>query len=172
VVLTLVLVLIVAPLIELGAFIQVTQWIGLLNALAILLLVSLGGVLLVRHQGLGVIRRVRDQVRAGNLPAADLVDGLLILIAGVLLILPGFVSDFVGLLLLLPPTRAFVRRRIQKRYSVRIASRVVNTVRPPRRVANESDVVVLPPVALPPPDPASPPAPPTPPGPSNAPGDQ
>ena len=84
---------------------------------------SLGGVLIVRHQGLGVIRRVRDQVRAGNLPAAELVDGLLILIAGVLLILPGFVSDFVGLILLLPPTRTFVRRRIQKRYSVRIAAR-------------------------------------------------
>lgn len=162
-VLTLVLVLIVAPLIELAVFIQVTQWIGLLNALALLLLVSLGGVLLVRHQGLGVVRRVRDQVRAGNLPAADLVDGLLILIAGVLLILPGFVSDFLGLLLLLPLTRAFVRGRIQKRYSVRIAARVVNTVRPPRRVANESDVVVLPPVALPPPGPTSPEPPPTPP---------
>jgi UPF0716 protein FxsA len=159
VVLTLVLVLIVAPLIELAVFIQVTQWIGLLNALAFLLLVSLGGVLIVRHQGLGVIRRVRDQVRAGNLPAADLVDGLLILIAGVLLILPGFVSDFVGLILLLPPTRTFVRRRIQKRYSVRIAARVVNTVRPPRRVANETDVVVLPPAALPPPGPVSPPPP-------------
>lgn len=155
-VLTLVLVFIVAPLIELAVFIQVTQWIGLLNALAFLLLVSLGGVLIVRHQGLGVIRRVRDQVRAGNLPAADLVDGLLIFIAGVLLILPGFVSDFLGLLLLLPPTRTLVRRRLQKRYSVRIAARVVSTVRPPRRVANESDVVVLPPVALPPPGPASP----------------
>lgn len=154
---TLVLVLIVAPLIELAVFIQVTQWIGLVNSLAFLLLVSLGGVLIVRHQGLGVARRVRDQVRAGNLPAAELVDGLLILIAGVLLILPGFVSDFVGLILLLPPTRTFVRRRIQKRYSVRIAARVVNTVRPPRRVANESDVVVLPPSALPAPGPASPP---------------
>jgi UPF0716 protein FxsA len=150
VVLTLVLVLIVAPLIELAVFIQVTQWIGLVNSLAVLLLVSLGGVLIVRHQGLGVIRRVRDQLRAGNLPAAELVDGLLILIAGVLLILPGFVSDFIGLLLLAPPTRAVVRGRIQKRYSVRIASRVVNTVRPPRRVANETDVVVLPPAGLPP----------------------
>lgn len=161
-VLTLVLVLIVAPLIELAVFIQVAQWIGLVNSLAFLLLVSLGGVLIVRHQGLGVARRVRDQVRAGNLPAAELVDGLLILIAGVLLILPGFVSDFVGLILLLPPTRTFVRRRIQKRFSVRIASRVVNTVRPPRQVANENDVVVLPPAALPPPGPASPPPPPDP----------
>ncbi len=158
-VLTLVLLLIVAPLVELAVFVQVSQWIGLLNALAFLILVSLVGVLIVRHQGLGVIRRVRDQARAGNLPAAELVDGLLIFIAGVLLILPGFVSDFVGLLLLLPPTRAFVRRRIQKRYSVRIAARVVSTVRPPRRVTNESDAVVLPPPALPPPGPESAPEP-------------
>jgi UPF0716 protein FxsA len=159
VVLVLVLLFVVAPLVELAVFVQVADWVGFLNALAFLLLVSLGGVLIVRHQGLGVWRRVRDQVRAGNLPAAELVDGLLILIAGVLLILPGFVSDFVALLLLLPPTRAFVRGRIQKRYSVRIASRVVTTVRPPRRVTNESEneTVILPPAALPPPaSPASP----------------
>lgn len=157
----LVLLFVVAPLVELAVFIQVSQWIGLLNTIAFLLLVSLGGVLIVRHQGLGVARRVRDQVRAGRLPAADLVDGLLILIAGVLLILPGFVSDFLGLLLLLPPTRAFVRGRLQKRYSVRIASRVATIARPPRRVPNDNETVVLPPSGSAP-DPGSP-QPPTPP---------
>jgi UPF0716 protein FxsA len=164
VVLVLVLLFVVAPLVELAVFVQVSDWVGVLNALAFLVLLSIGGVLIVRHQGLGVWRRVRDQVRAGNLPAAELVDGLLILIAGVLLILPGFVSDFVALLLLLPPTRAFVRGRIQKRYSVRIASRVVSTVRPARRVTNESETIVLPPAALPPPAPPATPTAPEPPG--------
>ncbi len=162
--LLLVLLFVVAPLVELAVFVQVTQWIGIVNTLALLLIVSIGGVLIVRHQGLGVARRVRDQVRAGNLPAADLVDGLLILIAGILLIVPGFVSDTVGLLLLLPPTRAFVRGRLQKRYSVRIASRVVSTVRPPRRVANDNETTVLPPAELLPPQPPGPSSPPEPPG--------
>ena len=74
------------------------------------MLVSVGGVLIVRHQGLGVYRRVRAQLRAGTVPGVELVDGLVILVAGVLLIVPGFVTDAVGLLLLFPPTRHLVRR--------------------------------------------------------------
>jgi UPF0716 protein FxsA len=139
--LVLVLVLIVAPLVELAVFVQVASWIGLLQALLLMILVSLAGALVVRHQGLGVIRRVRDQLRAGKIPAADLVNGALILVAGILLFLPGFIGDIVAILLLLPPTRALVRGLLQKHYAVRVASGVATVARPIRRVRNENDVI-------------------------------
>jgi UPF0716 protein FxsA len=126
--LVLILVFVVLPLIELAVFVQFTHWIGALDSLLLLFAVSVGGVFIVRHQGLGVWRRVRAQLSAGTVPAAELVDGLLILIAGLLLIIPGFVTDAVGLLLLVPPVRGFVRGRLRKRYSVRVASRVVKVV--------------------------------------------
>jgi UPF0716 protein FxsA len=139
--LVLVLILIVAPLVELAVFVQVADWIGVLEALLLMILVSLAGALVVRHQGLGVIRRVRDQLRAGRIPAADLVNGALILVAGILLFLPGFIGDVVAILLLLPPTRALVRALLQKHYAVRVASGVATVSRPIRRVRNESDVI-------------------------------
>jgi UPF0716 protein FxsA len=157
VVLVLVLLFVVAPLVELAVFVQVAQSIGLLETIALLVAVSFVGVVIVRHQGLGVWRRVREQLQQGNLPAAELVNGLLILIAGVLLILPGFVSDVIGLLLLLPPTRAIVRGVLQRHHYVRIASRVGTVARPVRRVRNESDVIVIPPTGESP-RPPSPPA--------------
>jgi len=116
---------VVMPLLELAAFVLVGQAIGFLNAIGVLLLISIVGVLIVRHQGIGIYRRVRLQLREGIVPAAELVDGLLILIAGLLLIIPGYISDAVGLALLLPPVREFVRGRLQKRFSVRVANRVV-----------------------------------------------
>jgi UPF0716 protein FxsA len=122
------LVFVVLPLVELAVFIQVVHWIGALDAIALMLVVSVVGVLIVRHQGLGVYRRVRAQLSAGTVPGLELVDGLLILIAGLMLIVPGFVTDAVGLLLLLPPTRHIVRRILQRRFSVRVATRVVKVV--------------------------------------------
>jgi UPF0716 protein FxsA len=145
VVLFLVLLFVVAPLVELAVFVQVAQWVGVLQAIGLMIAVSFVGVLVVRYEGLGVIRRVRDQLRAGRLPAADLVDGLLILAAGILLILPGFVSDLVAVLLLLPPTRMLVRWMLQRHWTVRVASGVATVTGPPlRRVRNESDVIDVP----------------------------
>ena len=140
-------VFVVAPLVELAVFVQVASWIGILNAIA------------AADPGVGRRRAHRpapgprgDPAGAGpapgrqRCPAAELVNGLLILIAGLLLILPGFVSDVVGLLLLLPPTRAFVRCLLQQRYWVRVASGVRESrYGPPvRRVRNERDVIDVP----------------------------
>jgi UPF0716 protein FxsA len=142
--LVLFLLLVVAPLVELAVFVQVANWFGLLEAFLLLILVSAAGVFVVRYQGLGAYRRVREQLRAGNLPAAELVNGLLIVVAGVLLILPGFISDIVAILLLLPPTRAFVRYLLQKHYAVRVAAGVTTVTRPARRVSNTRDIIDVP----------------------------
>jgi UPF0716 family protein affecting phage T7 exclusion len=124
----LVLFFVVMPLIELAVFVQVAQWIGFLDAFGLLILISIIGVFVVRHQGIGVYRRVREEIRAGIVPTVQLVDGLLILIAGILLILPGFITSVVGLLLLLPPVRNIAHRILRRRFSVRVANRVVKVV--------------------------------------------
>ena len=106
---------IVVGVVEISIIIQVGQWIGFLNTVGLLLLVSLLGAWLVKRQGLGVMVRIREQRSAGRIPATEAFDGALILVAGVLLVIPGFVTDALGLLLLLPPVRAVVRRFVSRR---------------------------------------------------------
>src|SRR5262245_44252503 len=106
--------------------IQVAQLIGAVNTIGLLLLVSLFGAWLVKRQGLGVLARIREQRMAGRLPAAEVFDGALILVAGVLLVIPGFVTDALGLLLLIPPIRAVARRGVRRR-GMREGDRVRST---------------------------------------------
>jgi UPF0716 protein FxsA len=106
---------IVVGVVEISVFVQVGQWIGFLNTVGLLLVVSLLGVWLVKRQGLGVMARIREQRSAGRIPTTEAFDGALILVAGVLLVIPGFVTDAFGLLLLFPPIRAVVRRFVSRR---------------------------------------------------------
>jgi UPF0716 protein FxsA len=106
---------IVVGVVEISVIIQVGQWIGFLNTVGLLLLVSLVGAWLVKRQGLGVLARIREQRSAGRIPATEAFDGALILVAGVLLVIPGFVTDALGLLLLIPPVRAVARRLVSRR---------------------------------------------------------
>ena len=103
------LLFVVLPIVELAVIIKVGQVIGAWNTIGLLLLVSLGGAWLVKREGLGVYRRFRRQVEAGLVPGRELADALLIFLAGALLLTPGFISDVVGLLLLLPPVRSAIR---------------------------------------------------------------
>ena len=112
-----VLLLIVAPLVELYVIIQVAQSIGGWNTLGLLLLMGLVGGWLLKQQGLSVLRRIQTSVQAGRSPDKELVDGLLILVAGALMVAPGFIGDVIGYLLLLPPTRAPIRALVMKRFA-------------------------------------------------------
>ena len=103
------LLFVVLPFIELYVIVQVAHVMGVLPTLAILLLVSIGGAWLVKREGFSVIRRAQARMNEGRVPGRELVDGMLILFAGVLLLTPGFITDAVGILLLLPPVRAAVR---------------------------------------------------------------
>lgn len=113
-------VLVVVPVVELFAIIQVAQTIGGLNTIGLLLLTSIAGGWLMRVQGFGVLRRFQGDLLEGKLPAAPLVDGLLILVGGLLMLVPGFVTDALGLLLLLPPVRTLARRLVLARAERRI----------------------------------------------------
>ena len=116
----LVLIFIVGPIVELAVIIQVGHAIGVLNTIALLLLVSVAGAWLVKREGLAVYRRFRRQVDSGVVPARELADGVMILFAGALLMTPGFVSDVFGLALLLPPVRAAIRSPTVARLTRRI----------------------------------------------------
>ncbi len=115
------LLFLVVPLVELWVIIQVAGGIGVAETLVLLVGVSLAGAWLVRVQGLGVFRRVQQALGERRLPAAELVDGVLILGAGALMLTPGFITDGVGLLLLIPPTRAVVRTMLIGRFRGRVA---------------------------------------------------
>jgi UPF0716 protein FxsA len=94
---------------EVYVFLQAVHHLGVLTALALLLLISASGPWLVRRTGVGVWRRARARLQDGQVPGRELVDGVLLLAAGLLLTLPGFVTGVAGALLLLPPVRALVR---------------------------------------------------------------
>ncbi len=108
----LLLALIVVPLVELYVVVQVGQGLGVLPTLALLLVVSLLGAALLRREGARTWRAFRGATAAGRVPAGEVVEGAVVLFAGALLLTPGFVTDAVGLLLLLPPVRVLVRRSL------------------------------------------------------------
>lgn len=116
-----ILVFLVVPLVELYVLIQVGSAIGALPTVALLVLMGVVGGWLMKREGLGVIRRVQSQLRTGHVPAAEVVDGFLILFGGALMLTPGFLSDALGLALLIPPVRALVRRGLARRLRRRLA---------------------------------------------------
>jgi UPF0716 protein FxsA len=112
IVLLFVLLFIVVPILELWLILQVGSMIGVMPTIALLLIDSLLGAWLVRSQGGAVWGRFRRAVDAGRIPADEVVDGFLVVLGGTLLIVPGFLSDLVGLCLVAPPTRRPLRRRV------------------------------------------------------------
>jgi UPF0716 protein FxsA len=108
------------PFAEIYVLLQVGHAIGVLNTLGLLVLVSIVGAWLAKREGLGVIRRIQAAMEAGRVPGAELIDGFLILMAAALMLTPGFLTDIVAILLLLPPVRALVRRELRRRFARRI----------------------------------------------------
>src|SRR4051812_32660538 len=114
------LLFIVVPLAELYVIIQVGQVIGVLPTIALLLLDSILGAMLMRTQGRRAWRRFNEALRAGRAPARETLDGALVLLGGAFLLTPGFLTDVFGIALLLPLTRALVRRVLARRFLARM----------------------------------------------------
>jgi UPF0716 protein FxsA len=110
-----IIVLLALPVAEIAAFIQVAHWIGLLGAIAGVVLSGVLGLSLLRNQSLSTARRVQDGLNRGEMPVVEVFDGACLAIAGVLLILPGYLSDCLALLLLLPPVRLLLRLWLAQR---------------------------------------------------------
>lgn len=111
---------ITVPLIELALFLTVGDWIGLPTTLAIVILTGFLGAWLTKSQGLKVLQRFRQSLAEGHLPHEEVIEGLLVLIAGAVLLTPGFLTDACGFLLLTPPLRAVVVRKLKETLKHRI----------------------------------------------------
>lgn len=118
----LVLLFLVVPIAELWVILEVSDYLGAWLTIALLITLSVAGAWLVKREGLGIWRSINEQIRGGQMPTRSLVDGGLVLLAGVLMLTPGFLTDILGLLLLFPPTRTLVRattmRFFRNRYKV------------------------------------------------------
>jgi UPF0716 protein FxsA len=119
---------IVVPLAELYVILKVGDAIGAIWTIVLLAADSVLGSMLLRAQGRSVWRRFNETMAAGRVPHRELIDGVLVIFGGAFLITPGFLTDIVGLVLLIPPTRAVVRRLLARRLGRRVA---VATTREP-----------------------------------------
>ncbi|MGH2962946.1 MAG: FxsA family protein [Microbacterium sp.] len=110
--LLLVILFIVVPLVELYVIIQVGQAIGAGPVIALLLLDAVLGAVLLRHQGRAAWRRFNAALNEGRVPHRETFDGVMVIFGGALLLTPGFITDVLGLCLLIPPSRALIRRAV------------------------------------------------------------
>jgi UPF0716 protein FxsA len=118
--LVLILVFIVVPIAELYVLIQIGSAIGILPTIALLIADSVLGAALMRSQGRAAWMRFNRALAEGRVPGREVMDGALVIFGGALLLTPGFLSDFLGLLLLLPPTRAVIRTVLVRRFADRV----------------------------------------------------
>jgi UPF0716 protein FxsA len=119
--LALIAIFVLVPLAELYVIIKVVgPALGAPLTIALLALDSLAGAWLMKSQGRAVWRRFTETMGAGRIPHREIVDGVLIIFGGAFLITPGFITDILGFLLLIPPTRALFRRGLQRRLELRV----------------------------------------------------
>lgn len=112
--------IVVAPLIELYVIVQVGQNIGLLPTIALLIAVSAVGTTLIKREGIKVYREFVAAIQRGEEPAEQLVHGVCLLAAGVLMLAPGFMSDIVAILLLVPPTRVLIAKLVLRKSTAKV----------------------------------------------------
>lgn len=115
----------VVPIIEIWLLIKTGQVIGALPTVLLLLFISAVGAFLAKSQGMRTVIAIRSDISQGRLPAAALVDGALIFTGGVLLLTPGFFTDFLGIFFLIPASRRLIKRWLQKRLERYIAGKTL-----------------------------------------------
>jgi UPF0716 protein FxsA len=115
----------VIPLVELYLLLLIGRHVGALPTVMLVLVTGLIGALLARKEGLRVVRRWQQSLARGRMPEEGILGGLLVLVGGVLLVTPGVLTDVVGFLLLLPPSRRWIARRVRRVLERRIADGTV-----------------------------------------------
>ncbi|MFD1697431.1 FxsA family protein [Roseibium aestuarii] len=126
------------PLIEIMVFIQVGSAIGALPTILLTVVTAFAGLVMLRTQGVSLLMRIQSEMNAGRVPGRDMIHGALMVVASVLLLIPGFASDAVGLLLFVPPVRDMIANALVSRAHV-----VVTTSGPARRSGPSEPVVDL-----------------------------
>jgi UPF0716 protein FxsA len=118
----LILLIAIVPLAELFILIKIGSHIGGLNTILLVLMTAMLGVLLARLQGLRTLQQIHLNLSQGQIPAEELIDGVLILFGGILLITPGVLTDLFALVLLFPFTRTYFKRWLRRRFDRMMAS--------------------------------------------------
>ncbi|WP_413113790.1 FxsA family protein [Thaumasiovibrio sp. DFM-14] len=114
----LLLLFIFVPIIEIALFVQVGGVLGLWPTLSLVLLTAVVGASLVRSQGIMTLMSVQQRLQQGEMPAQQILEGVMLAVCGVLLLTPGFMTDALGMLVLLPVPRAYLAQEIMKRVKV------------------------------------------------------
>ncbi|WP_394249149.1 FxsA family protein [Vibrio profundi] len=115
----LLLLFIFVPIIEIGLFIQVGGFLGLWPTIALVLVTAFVGASLVRSQGIQTLMSVQGRLQQGELPAQQILEGVMLAVAGVLLLTPGFMTDALGMLVLLPAPRAIIAKKLMEKMVVK-----------------------------------------------------
>jgi len=117
--------LVLVPLAEVWVIVQVGSSLGIVTTVALLIGVSVFGTALAKHEGVRVFRSFMTAIDKGEMPSRDIIAGACLLLSGLLFLVPGFVTDVLGILLLLPPVRGGLARFVLRRRSGRSNVRVV-----------------------------------------------
>jgi UPF0716 protein FxsA len=140
----LILLFVTVPLAELALLVWVGGKVGLGATVALVIVTGVLGASLARWQGLATLARFQGRLAAGELPHEDMIDGILILVAGAVLLTPGLITDAAGFLLLVPGLRRALRRRLARRFAARlVVARPAGAAgAPPRRRRPDSGDIV------------------------------
>jgi UPF0716 protein FxsA len=114
--------LILVPLLELYILIKIGGYFGAFQTIALVVFTALLGIVLVRLEGLRTLQKIRQSLSQGIVPAEEMVDGVLIFVGGILLIIPGVLTDLFALVLLIPYSRTIFKRWLRRRFDRMIAA--------------------------------------------------
>ncbi len=118
------------PILEIWLILEIGGQLGLLNTIGVIIVTAVVGAALAKHQGLAALQKVQRALQTGEQVGTSMIEAALILVAAVMMLLPGFVTDGMGILLLLPPTRKLVAAVIARRFANRAQSFVVGSFDP------------------------------------------
>ena len=116
----LLILIIFIPLVELYLLAIVGSRVGLLATVMFVILTGAWGAYLARSQGYSILARIQSELAAGRVPTAELIDGLLVLIGGIVLLIPGLLTDLAGFCLMVPGFRAIIRERVKQKFAAQV----------------------------------------------------
>jgi UPF0716 protein FxsA len=104
------------PVLEIYLLIKIGHYLGAFNTVVVVIVTALLGASLARHEGVRTMMRVRESLNRGELPAEEMLDAVLIFIAGIVLLTPGFITDIAGIAILIPAARSILKRRMRSKF--------------------------------------------------------
>ena len=136
----LILLFIALPLLEMAILIKLGEKLGFGHTIALVVVTGILGASLAKQQGFRVFRRIQQELNSGKIPASELIDGLLILIGGIVLLTPGLLTDLFGFALLIPWLRQRLKKWLQTKFTGVISNRTAGRKPPPSQ--NQHDDVI------------------------------